>query len=110
MLPYRVGRVESGSGPLPHQCLCSAYLCAWPPWWLAAPGGEQALPLFRAELRQMPEKGDERPDLLGAGGGTKGGHAGGHDAIGDDPEQYAIAGGLDGDSGQRRRFRGEVVC
>jgi len=76
----------------------------------AAPGGEQALPLFRAELRQMPEKGDERPDLLGAVGGTKGGHAGGHDAIGDDPEQYAIAGGLDGDSGQRRRFRGEVVC
>ena len=72
----------------------------------AALNCEQALPFPRTELRQMPEKGDERPKLLIAVGGTKGGHASGHDPISNDPEQCAIAGGLDAGRGQRWRLRG----
>src|SRR4029434_4825228 len=75
---------------------------------VAALGCKQVLPFPWTELWQMPENGDKRPQLLIAVGGSKGGHTGGHDPIGDDPEQRAIAGVLDGGCGQRWRFGGEM--
>jgi len=56
----------------------------------AALGCQQVLPFPRTQLRQMPEKRDERPQLLIAVGGTKGWHPGGHDPIGDDPKQRVV--------------------
>jgi hypothetical protein len=48
---------------------------------VALPCCQQAL-LFRStEIGYMPDEGDELPDILLSVDGTKGGHAGGHNAM-----------------------------